>query len=506
MLRSKMIERLSSSKEPFDLLIIGGGATGLGTAVEAASRGYRVALFERGDFASGTSSRSTKLIHGGVRYLKQGQIGMVRYSLLERERLLKNAPTLVRPLSFVLPAYRIGERAVNFVGLRLYDALAGQRSMGSSRWLSRSQVLELMPSVQSTSLRGGVLYHDAQFDDARLAVALAMTAVRHNAAILNYAPVANLIYEGSAVTGAEIRDLQTGELHRVTARRVLNCTGVFAETLLEADRRVSGEHEGSVRIAPSRGTHIVTDAEFLPGNRALMIPSTDDGRVLFAIPWLGKVLIGTTDRAVNDVTTEPVPEEDEIRYLLDHLRRYLSRCPGRSDIRSVFSGLRPLVRKSQSKSTAALSREHSILTSRSGLVTVIGGKWTTYRQMGEELVDLVERTSGWHHRPSVTGDLSIEIPESRSVKADLNKRQTVGELSNEEQDFVRYCVRHEMAESVEDVLARRSRLLFLDATVAAGLASSVAAVMSQELGKPSDWATHQTDQFLRFASCFAANP
>lgn len=504
MLRSGMIERLADSQEQFDLLIIGGGATGLGTAVEAVTRGYRVAVFERGDFASGTSSRSTKLIHGGVRYLRQGQIGMVRHSLLERERLLRNAPTLVRPLSFVLPAYRVGERAINFLGLRLYDALAGQRSMGSSRWLSRSKAIELMPQLQPQTLRGGVLYHDAQFDDARLAVALAMTAARHGALVLNYASAENLIYEGGRVAGAEVCDVQTGKHYRIRAKRVLNCTGVFAEALMENDRCVSGESEASVRIAPSRGTHLVVDSDFLPGHRAMMIPSTDDGRVLFAIPWLGKVLIGTTDKAVSEVTREPVPEEQEIRYLLDHLRRYLNRPPERSDIRSVFSGLRPLVRRSQSKSTASLSREHSILTSRSGLITVTGGKWTTYRQMGEDLVDLVENDSGWKRRLSVTGELSIEIPEASSIKADLNTRTDGGELTADEQAFVHYCVQHEMAQTIEDILARRSRLLFLHATAAIETAPSVAAVMSQALGKPAEWAAEQVDQFRRFAARFIA--
>lgn len=501
MLRTKMLQRLTESSDPFDLLIIGGGATGLGSAVEAASRGYRVAVVERGDFASGTSSRSTKLIHGGVRYLKQGQIAMVRHSLLERERLLRNAPMLVRPLSFLLPAYRVGERAVNYLGLRLYDALAGQRSMGTSKWLSRSAALDLIPSLQTQSLRGGVLYHDAQFDDARLAVALAVTAVQHQAVVLNYFNVERFVYEGSRVCGAEVRDAESASLHVIRAHRVLNCTGVFAEHLLECDRRATGDMQSSESIAPSRGTHLVVDSRFLPGKNAMMIPSTDDGRVLFAIPWHGKVLIGTTDKAVSSVIANPVPDEDEVCYLLDHLRRYLNPAPERSDLRAVFSGLRPLVRRSQSKSTAALSREHAILTSRSGLISVIGGKWTTYRQMGEELIDLVERSSGWKKRASVTGELPIQMNAAADPDG-LNHRTSGCDLSDTEAAFVRHCVRHEMARNVEDILARRSRLLFLHAQAAIDVVPAVAGIMAEELGQPETWTSEQALQFRSFATGF----
>lgn len=501
MLRSKMMQRLTESPGSFDLLIIGGGATGLGAAVEAASRGYRVVLVERDDFAAGTSSRSTKLIHGGVRYLKQGQIGMVRHSLLERERLLRNAPTLVRPLSFLLPAYRVGERAINYLGLRLYDALAGRRSMGTSKWLSRSAILDLIPSLQTHSLRGGVLYHDAQFDDARLAVALAMTAVQHSAVILNYVSVEKFLYEGSGICGAEVRDVESDTRHVIRAKRILNCTGVFAEHLLECDRRATGEMHSSESIAPSRGTHLVVDSRFLPGKNAMMIPSTDDGRVLFAIPWHGKVLIGTTDKAVSSVTTDPVPDDDEIRYLLDHLRRYLNPAPVRSDLRAVFAGLRPLVRRSQSKSTAALSREHSILTSRSGLITVIGGKWTTYRQMGEELIDLVEKSSDWNHRVSVTGELPVQMTDAGDPQG-LNHRTSGSGLNDGEAEFVRHCVRHEFARNVADVLARRSRLLFLHAQAAIEAAPAVARTMAAELGRTESWASEQVEQFRLFATGF----
>lgn len=501
MLRSKMMQRLTESSDPFDLLIIGGGATGLGAAVEAASRGYRVALVERDDFAAGTSSRSTKLIHGGVRYLKQGQIGMVRHSLLERERLLRNAPTLVRPLSFLLPAYRVGERAINYLGLRLYDALAGRRSMGTSKWLSRSATLDLIPSLQTHSLRGGVLYHDAQFDDARLAVALAMTAVQHSAVVLNYVSVEKFLYEGNRVCGAEVRDVESDTRYAIRAQRILNCTGVFAEHLLECDRRATGDMQSSESIAPSRGTHLVVDSGFLPGKNAMMIPSTDDGRVLFAIPWHGKVLIGTTDKAVSSVTTNPVPDDDEVRYLLDHLRRYLNPAPERSDLRAVFSGLRPLVRRSRSKSTASLSREHSILTSRSGLITVIGGKWTTYRQMGEELIDLVEKSSDWNHRASVTGELPVQMTDAAEPDG-LNSRTSGCDLSVTEAAFVRHCVRHEMARSVEDVLARRSRLAFLHAQAAIDAAPAVAKILAEELGQPESWASDRASQFRSFAAGF----
>jgi glycerol-3-phosphate dehydrogenase len=516
--RMDMIAAMNDRSVDWDVIIIGGGATGLGAAVEAASRGHRTLLAESGDFAQGTSSRSTKLIHGGVRYLRQAQFGMVRQSLLERKRLLRNAPHVVQWLNFVLPTYRTGDRLVYYAGLRLYDLLAGQILSGRSRYLTASEAQQHLPTLRSNGLRGGILYADGQFDDSRLAVTLARTAVAHGAVLANYLPVVRLLKEGAQVRGVVMRDLESASEIEVRGKVVISATGVFADEILRMDvSEGNPKAAGEPHVVPSQGSHLVLDASFLPGTTALMIPETDDGRVLFVIPWHGKLLVGTTDTGVSSVTSKPRPLESEIDYLLEHAGRYLERRPARGDIRSSFAGLRPLVGARQgTRNTATLSREHEIHIADSGLITVIGGKWTTYRKMGEQLIDKAEQLAALKRRMSITASLPLhgcpssvdslghsrywwygsdEIAIDELLKATPHLGAPLNPLLSIRGIDVVWAARHEMARTLEDVLARRTRALFLDQKAAAKTAPLVADLLQQELGMSDQWKSDQLRSF-----------
>ncbi|MEJ7589937.1 MAG: glycerol-3-phosphate dehydrogenase/oxidase [Planctomycetaceae bacterium] len=521
MKRSEMLTAMEDRRTVWDVIVIGGGATGLGAAVEAAARGHRTLLVEAEDFAKGTSSRSTKLIHGGVRYLRQGRIGMVRQSLRERERLLRNAPHVVHSLDFVLPTYRWGARTIYYAGLRAYDMLAGQWISGRARRLSRSETCERLSTLRDDGVRGGVLYSDGQFDDARLAITLARTAVDLGAVVANYMAVVRLVRNQQRVTGVIVRDTESGKEFELRGRVVLNATGVFAEDILRMDTdsqqlEASDDHS---RLVVSQGSHLVLDASFLPGSTALMIPETDDGRVLFAIPWHGKVLLGTTDLAVRNVTREPRPLPSEIEYLLEHAGRYLQRSPTETDIRSRFAGLRPLVgAKSGSNATAKLSREHEIYTAASGLITVIGGKWTTYRHMGEELINIAEVIAGLPRQQSRTASLKLHGSPSNFNASDTQTRNIYGSDGSQIESLIRespelasrlhprlpyraaeviWAARHEMAQTIEDILARRTRALFLDAHAAMESAAFVGELLQREFNRSPDW---KVDQLQRFSA------
>ena len=524
MKRSEMMAAIEDRSSHWDVIIIGGGATGLGAAVEAASRGHRTVLVEAEDFAKGTSSRSTKLIHGGVRYLRQGQIGMVRQSLRERQRLLRNAPHVVHPLEFVLPTYRFGAQAFYYAGLRTYDMLAGQWLSDRARLLSRQDTCEHLPTLRDEGLRGGVSYTDGQFDDARLAITLAQTAVDLGAVVANYTPVVRLVKTQQRVTGVIVRDAESGNEFELSGRVVLNATGVFAEKILKMDDDLCTLRATDDRpeVVPSQGSHLVLDASFLPGSSALMIPETDDGRVLFAIPWHGKVLLGTTDIAVTKVTREPRPMAKETAYLLEYAGRYLQRAPMESDILSRFAGLRPLVgHRSSSTKTSRLSREHEIYTSATGLITVIGGKWTTYRQMGEDLIDKAETTSDLPRKQSQTASLKLHGCPSDSAVNVAHLRNVYGSDSDKIESLIRespelataihprlpyraanviWAARFEMAQTIEDVLARRTRSLFLDANAAKESAEFVGKLLQEELNRSDDWKLNQMQRFSDVAS------
>lgn len=502
MRRDETIGRLSRP-EPYDLAVVGGGATGLGLALDAAARGYSIALVESHDFAGGTSSRATKLVHGGVRYLAQGRVGLVREALRERANILHNAPHLAARLAFVMPSYGFWETPFYGAGLKLYDTLAGRAGLGSTQLLGARETLARLPGLRSQGLKGGVLYWDGQFDDARLALALARTAQRRGATLLNYCAATGLLHDKGKVAGLRCQDREGGAGFELRARCVVNATGVWVDALRQQDGDAAGQPSRPL-VAPSQGVHVVVDGDFLPGNNALIVPRTADGRVLFAVPWLGKLILGTTDTPRADLPREPTHLPGELDFILDESARYLARAPRREDIRSLWVGLRPLVKPvgEDGASTGAISREHTIEVRRSGLVTVTGGKWTTYRSMAEDVLAQCADEGLLERRPGgITSSLVLvggEIP--KGVPADLSARPGLHLYGSEAaavqalpgadrvlgggltEAMVRFAVRHEYARTVEDVLARRSRLLFLDARLALQLAPAVAELLQEETG------------------------
>ncbi len=514
MTRAEMLEQIADPAQVWDMIVIGGGATGLGTAVEAASRGYRTLLLEQSDFAKGTSSRSTKLIHGGVRYLKQGNLALVLESLHERGLLLRNAPHLVHNLSFVVPLYDWWEGPFYGVGLKLYDVMAGRLGLGPSRLLSRAETLERLPTLEPEGLRGGVIYHDAQFDDARLAVHLARTLADLGGTPLNYLQVTGLIKSDGLTTGVTARDLETDRDYALQARVVINATGVFSDQVRRLD-----DPQAAPVIVPSQGVHLVLDRSFLPGDSAIMIPHTADNRVLFAVPWHDRVVVGTTDTPVAAVSLEPRPLEEEIDFLLTHAARHLVRHPARSDVLCAFAGLRPLVHPGAGGDTPLLSREHAILLSSSGLVTITGGKWTTYRRMGEDAVNQAAAVAGLPESPSVSARLRIHGWQEESVE-NAPSWDVYGSDSGEVRKLIEenpawgeqlhpnlpylagevvWAVRREWARTVDDVLARRTRSLFLDARASMAMAPRVAELMACELGRDAAWQEAQVAAYTALA-------
>ncbi len=410
MKREKMISNIKTSDKHWDIVIIGGGATGVGTAVEAASRGYSVVLIEQSDFGKGTSSRSTKLAHGGVRYLQQGNISLVLEALKERGVMRRNAPHLVHDLPFIVPVYDWWEGPFYGIGLKIYDMLAGKEGFGGSKILSKEETIELIPTVETKGLKGGVIYYDGQFDDARLLINMMQTAVEQGATMINYMKVVSLIKDDDIVTGVVARDIETGKDHSIKAKVVINATGVFTDFVRKMDDMFAEEI-----ITGSQGVHIVLDSSFLPGNSAIMVPNTADGRVLFAVPWHNSTLVGTTDTYVEKYLLDPVPFDSEIKFLLEHAAKYLTKDPTKKDVKSVFVGLRPLVKGGNNgNDTAAISRDHTIIISRSGLITITGGKWTTYRKMGEDVIDQAIVLGDLSHSKSVTSTLQLHGYHSNS--------------------------------------------------------------------------------------------
>lgn len=509
--RDAQLARLAD-EGPFDLLIVGGGATGAGIAVDAASRGYRVALCEQDDFGKGTSSRSTKLVHGGVRYLEQGDVKLVRDALYERGLLLRNAPHLVYRLPTVLPLYRLWEPFYYRIGLMAYDLLAGRLGFGSSKRLSRAATIAALPTIQQQGLRGGVRYYDGGFDDARLLINLIQTAVEHGAVCVNHTRIERLIKEDGKVVGGEAVDREAGASHEVRAKVVVNAGGPYGDAV----RRLA-DPDAKAWIHPSQGIHLVLDWSFLPGENALIVPRTSDGRVVFAIPWHGHTLVGTTDTGLDQTPLEPTPLRSEIDFLLETINGVLSKPVAESDIRSVFAGLRPLVKKDSSQSTSKLGRDHSVRIDEAGLVTMLGGKWTTYRKMAEDCVDRCVESAGLTPATCRTkelpirsdGDAATDKPfahygaDANAVREfvasdlafaerlDSDLPYTVGEAV--------WAIRHEMARTVEDVLSRRLRMLLLNAEAARRAAPRVATLLADELGRDANWAAAEADRFNTLA-------
>jgi glycerol-3-phosphate dehydrogenase len=519
--RASSLARLTGRDPPWDLAVIGGGATGVGVAVDAASRGYAVCLLEQSDFGKATSSRSTKLVHGGVRYLQQGNLALVMEALHERGVLRQNAPHLVHDLAFIVPNYIWWEAPFYGIGMRVYDLLAGRYGFGKSRLLSRAQVLRHIPTLERRGLRGGVLYYDGQFDDARLLIDLAQTAEDHGAALLNYAPVEALTHDREGfVDGLTFRDFETGRGYRLGARCVINATGAFCDAVRRMD-----QPGAAPLIAPSQGVHLVLDRSFLPGDAAIMVPRTSDGRVMFAIPWHGHTLLGTTDTPITEVSLEPRAHDDEIDLILDTAGPYLQKRPGRHDVLSVFAGIRPLVRTADATPTSALSREHTIHVDRGGLLTIAGGKWTTYRKMAEDgvghaatlarleprpCVTRTLKTHGYHESAASFGDLSPYGSAAAAIRALIQEQPELGRQLHPRLPIcaaqVLWAVVQEVARTVDDVLARRTRALVLDARAALDMAPAVAQIMARQLGRGQAWQDEQLAQFTAIAQSYLVAP
>jgi glycerol-3-phosphate dehydrogenase len=515
--RQEMLNRALAHTEPWDVVIIGGGATGVGAAVDAASRGYDVLLLEQSDFGKGTSSRSTKLVHGGVRYLEQGNISLVMEALRERGILRQNAPHLVNDLAFVVPRYDWWEAPFYGIGLKIYDLLAGEYGFGASQLLSREETLARLPTIKTDGLRGGVVYYDGQFDDTRLLINLAQTAADHGAILLNYVQVTGLVKGAEGfVEGVEARELETGQEFHAAAKVVINATGPFCDNI-----RLLADPAAVPMIAPSQGIHLVFDRSFLPGKSAIMVPHTRDGRVMFAIPWKNHTIVGTTDTPINDVSLEPRALPEEIDFILETAGRYLHKSPTRSDVLSVFVGIRPLVNSGSTVNTAALSRDHTIRIDDSGLLTIAGGKWTTYRRMAEDCINQAATLAHLPEMPSPTLHLNIH-----GYRKHAGKFESLAAYGSDDiaiQNLIRddpslgkhlhpalpicgaqvvWAARVEMARTVEDVLARRTRALFLNAQAASDMAPTVAALMAKELREGEAWQSNQIEVFRKLARSY----
>ena len=517
MIRADHLHLLKTSHREWDFIVIGGGATGLGVAVDAASRGFSAVLLEQSDFAKATSSRSTKLVHGGVRYLQKGDVALVREALRERGRLRRNAPHLVRNQRFIIANYLWWEKPFYTIGLTMYDWLAGKLGLGRSLPMNRAKVIRAVPQIVQKGLRGGVVYHDGQFDDSRLAVNLMQTAIEKGAIAVNYVKVTGLLKNDGKVLGVTVRDEIDGETFELKGKCMVNATGIFVDDLIQMDDKAKAP-----MVRPSQGIHLVVDRAFLGGDDAIMIPKTSDGRVLFGVPWHNRVILGTTDTPVKEFMLEPEPLEEEIDFVLKTSAVYLTKPPQRKDVLCVFAGLRPLAvakRNANEKKTKEISRRHKLIASDSGLITITGGKWTTYRQMAQETVDLGIQKCELPKKKCVTKDMRIHG--YQLTTDDNNWRYVYGSdggkiavLQNEKPEYaeklhpvfdftiaeVLWAVREEMAMTVDDVLARRVRALYLDARASIEVAPKVAHIMAQEFEKNEEWEKEQVKNFTELAN------
>jgi glycerol-3-phosphate dehydrogenase len=509
-----MLQQARSRTEPWDIIIVGGGATGCGVAVDAATRGYATLLLEQHDFGKGTSSRATKLVHGGVRYLEQGNVSLVMEALKERGLLRQNAPHLVHELAHIVPSYSWWEGPFYGIGLKLYQMLSGKYGFGPSQLLSKEETLRRLPSVNPDGLTGGVVYYDGQFDDTRLLINLVATAAEQGATLLNYAKVTSL-QKGAdnIIHGLTWQDMESGESFEIKGKVVINATGAFTDSV-----RQLADPAAKKMIAPSQGAHILLDKSFLPGTDAILVPHTKDGRVMFALPWHGHTLVGTTDTAISEAVLEPVALDQEVAFMLETAGLYLAKKPTRADILSVWAGIRPLVKAGDGKNTAALSRDHTVHIDQSGLLSIAGGKWTTYRNMAEDAVDQAATLAdlpdkncvtknlnihGYHTNATNFGALSYYGSDAVAIKELIAKDATLGEPLDAELPYtaaeIVWVAREEMARTLEDTLARRTRALFLNAKAAIRMAPRVAAILAQELGKDKSWQVDQLEKFNQVA-------
>ncbi|MBS1991744.1 MAG: glycerol-3-phosphate dehydrogenase/oxidase [Cyanobacteria bacterium SZAS LIN-3] len=518
--RVEQLAKLAARTTPWDMVIVGGGATGVGVAVDAASRGYEVLLVEQSDFGKGTSSRSTKLVHGGVRYLEQGNVSLVMEALQERGLLRQNAPHLVHDLPFIVPNYDWWEAPFYGMGLKVYDLLAGKYGFGASRILNRQEILERIPTIKTEGLKGGVIYYDGQFDDSRLLINMVATAIEQGATAVNYMSVTDITKDSDGfVSGVHLRDHETNKDFEVSARVVINATGAFTDRL----RRLA-DPDVTPMIAPSQGIHLVFDRALMPGDSAIMVPHTSDGRVMFAIPWHNHLLVGTTDTPIQEPSLEPKPFDHEIEFILETAGRYLSRKPERKDVLSVFVGIRPLVKAGGAGTTSQLSRDHTIHIDNSGLLTICGGKWTTYRKMAEDCVDsaitlgkLDEmpcvskklKIHGWCEDPEKYGVMAFYGSDAAQIQALIDADSSLAKPLHSSLPYtaaeVVWATRFEMARTVEDVLSRRLRALFLNSHAAIQSAPAVAEIMARELGYDNAWVKAQILDFSVLAQSYCVN-
>ena len=492
--RNSMLAQLDENKT-WDILIIGGGATGLGAAVDAASRGFSTILIEADDFAKGTSSRSTKLIHGGVRYLEQGNLKLVREALKERGWLLQNAPGVTRKMGFIIPAFALIQKIYYGAGLKFYDVLSQKLSLGATKFISNKTIQKFVPAISQKNLKGGIVYYDGQFDDARLAIDLANTASRHGAVLINYCEAQSLLKKKikqtdkqAKVYGAVAYDCINDKTFEIKSKTVINATGVFVDDIMQMDNKDAADI-----VTPSQGIHLVIDKKFFPGDHALMIPKTDDKRVLFAVPWHNKVILGTTDTEIEDISDEPSPLQQEIDFILKHANRYLNSTITLKDVTSMFAGLRPLVKTKGVTNTSMLSRDHVIIVSTSNLITITGGKWTTYRKMAEDAVNNAIFVAKFPYKNCVTKHLQIE----GSTFDNINYNDPIEKIYSIEN--IKKFIEEEMAITIEDVLARRTRLLFLDCKTAVQAAPIVAKNMASLLNRDEHWIQSEIDNFTQLA-------
>ena len=513
--RKVMMDKLKSDSKTYDFIIIGGGATGIGVALEASARGYSVVLLEKSDFTKSTSSKATKLLHGGVRYLAQGDIGLVREAVVERGLMLKNAPHITKSQSFIIPTHGLYDEVLYTVGLTFYDLLAGKLSLGRSKRISKAKTLERISLINPDKISAGVVYYDGQFDDSRMAINVLQSSVEMGAQVVNYCSVDGLVKDTNGkLTGVKVIDEEDGTSFEIKGKQVVNATGVFADDVLQMDSPGAEK-----TIAPSQGVHLILDKSFLPGDDAITIPKTDDGRVLFLVPWHNKVIVGTTDTPLEQESLEPVALEEEIGFILSTASRYLTKAPKRSDVLSVFAGLRPLAAtKGKGNKTKEISRSHKIYTSKSGLLTMVGGKWTTFRRMGEDLVNKAEKNNNWSHVRTKTKHLKIH-----GYKENVNYDNPLHFYGSDEEPLIElskqngwdssisdsmgvikaqviWAVRNEMALNVEDFLARRVRCQLLDAKESVKMAPVVAKIMAKELEKDEAWQTKQVADYLEVTS------
>ena len=508
--RLKSLNKISKKKK-WDLIIIGGGSSGLGIAVDSASRGYKTLLIEKYDFSKGTSSRSTKLVHGGVRYLQNGDISLVVEALRERGIMRKNAPHLVRDLSFVIPSYDWWNSPFYGIGLKIYDMMSGKLGLGPSTLLSRDEIIKLIPNVKKSGLKGGVIYHDGQFDDARMAISLAQTAENHGATLINYFGVEDLVKEKDMISGVIARDSIKNKSYKIMAKGVINATGVFSDSITNLDIK-----KRKKTIVPSQGVHIVLDKSFLAGNHAIMVPHTTDGRVLFAVPWNNYVIVGTTDTQIEKCNIEPKPLREEIKFILKNAGSYMKSAPTFKDIKSVFAGLRPLAAtENNEKATKEISRHHKVTVSTSGLISIVGGKWTTYRKMAEDTVNTARSVAGLHERECITHNLTIHGYDYSSnwknpihfYGTDIEKIESLCDQGNSSiskkffisKNQIIWSIRNEMAMNLEDVMARRTRSLFLDARECLRIAPKVLEIMAKERGGNTNWIKNEIANFEKVA-------